>query len=195
MRAPLATLKSAPEVELIGAAVPGTEQKPWLAPIEESELSTAPKNENPAPVEPQPIFGNHLRKIGMTMRTPEKMAFGETKSRGAEVLVGTDISGMPKLYLFSMKRKLKPEQAKSMIEDQFQEDGLRVRKISSMNSRGGVGVMTVLKGLTRGNEEFQAYSFSAGKKGYSHMLILVDSELSRKPARVRQLIDSISASR
>jgi hypothetical protein len=181
-----------PAVELSGTLRQKLNERPWMSlpPAAESK----PRLSNPEPIE-GPLFKNHLRAVGLTMRQPERMVFAETRARGLNVLVGTGQSGQPELILFSGRGKWKPNKTKATLEEQFRHDGLRAKEISKMNSRGGLGTMTVVKGLIRDFDEFQAFAFYAERPKVSHILVLIGRDLSKHPASVRQVIDSISVSR
>lgn len=181
-----------PAVELSGTVRQKLNERPWMSPPIAAE--SKPRPNNPEPIE-GPLFKNHLRAVGLTMRQPERMVFAETRARGLNVLVGTGQSGQPELILFSGRGKWNPNKTKATLEEQFRHDGLRAKEVSKMNSRGGLGTMTVVKGSIRDFDEFQAFAFYAEKPKVSHILVLIGRDLSKHPASVRQVVDSISVSR
>lgn len=187
------TASAPPEVELSGTNEVRRDDRPWLKPL----------NEEPKPVRPRqgaltfgpPVSETHVRRVGLNMRFPDQMAFAETKARGMNVLVGTGKTGKPEFFLFSIKQKMKPTSTKAMLEEQFREEGLRAREVTSMNSKGGIGTLTVVKGTMRDADDFQAFQFSNSKSGYSHVLVMAEEALHKRPAKVRQVVDSISSIR
>lgn len=181
-----------PSVELSGTVRQKLNERPWLSPPPVAE--SRPQPPSPDPVE-TPLFKNHLHAVGLAMRQPERMVFAETRARGLNVLVGTGQSGQPELILFSGRGKWRADKTKATLEEQFRREGLRVKNVSKMNSRGGLGTMTVVKGSIRDFDEFQAFAFYAEKPKVSHILVLIGRDLSKHPASVRQLIDSIKVSR
>lgn len=182
----------APLIELSGTVRQKLSNRPWLAPSPSAEPGARQ-------VVPEPdgksIFASHLKSIGLSMRQPEKMAFAQTRARGLNVLVGTGQTGQPEFILFSNRGKLKQDKTKATLEEQFRSQGLRAKEVTSMNSRGGFGAMTVVKGRIHDSDEFQAFAFHAEQANISHILVLIGPELSRHPASVRQVVDSISSIR
>ncbi len=61
----------------------------------------------------------------------------------------------------------------------------------SYPNKGGFKEMVQFKGSNSDGEEFQAYAFYNEKTGTSHMLLLKERGLSRQPAKVRQIVDSV----
>lgn len=182
----------APLVELSGTVRQKLSDRPWLSP---SPVAEAGGKQNAPEPEGKGVFASHMKSVGLSMRQPEKMAFAETRARGLNVLVGTGQSGQPEFILFSNRGKMKQDKTKATLEEQFRSQGLKAKEVSSMNSRGGFGAMTVVKGHMNDSDEFQAFAFHAEVANVSHILVLIGPELSRHPASVRQVVDSISAIR
>ncbi|MGE3760536.1 MAG: hypothetical protein AB7H97_22410 [Pseudobdellovibrionaceae bacterium] len=182
----------APLVELSGTVRQRISERPWLSPSPVAEPGGRQKAPEP---DGKGVFAAHVKSVGLSMRQPEKMAFAQTRARGLNVLVGTGQTGQPEFILFSNRGKLKQEKTKATLEEQFRSQGLKAKEVTSMNSRGGLGAMTVVKGRINDSDEFQAFAFHAEKANVSHILVLIGPELSRHPASVRQVVDSISAIR
>jgi len=138
---------------------------------------------------------NYLKNFGIKMHLPEDMDFVEAKNEGMTILIGTR-GGKPDFYLASGKEKMTPAQAKAEMQDQFEGSyGLKNIDTSTTTNKNGLGPITQFKGSTRTGEEFQAYYFYNSKSGNSHMLFIADKDLSRQPARTRQLVDSLEYAR
>jgi hypothetical protein len=183
-----------PQAELSGIPSPSQLDRPWVTSGAQEAVASSPPPATPQNLPPS-VSTRYLKRVGLSINLPDSMAFGETKAQGYQVLIGVGESELAEFMLFSIRRKMKPEKVKAILEEQFRDEGLRAKEISKLNSRGGVGVMTVIKGTMRGGQEFQAFAFTNEKSRYSHLLVLADSELRRQPARVRQIVDSITATR
>ncbi|NJM09834.1 MAG: hypothetical protein HC883_02770 [Bdellovibrionaceae bacterium] len=129
------------------------------------------------------------------MHLPEGVDFAEVESDGMTILIGTR-GAKPEFFLSTGKDKVTPEQARAEMQDQFEGSyGLKNINTATVRNRNGIGNITQFKGETRTGEEFQAYYFHNSKTGNSHMLFMVDKDLSRQPARTRQLFDSLEYGR
>ncbi|MBX3021739.1 MAG: hypothetical protein KF799_08700 [Bdellovibrionales bacterium] len=144
----------------------------------------------------QKIARGHLQEVGLDLLLPENMQVGETVDGGTKVLLGASGAGKIGMFLFSLKGKYTADKARAYYEDFFKAD-LKLKpsgKGSPYNSRSGVS-MTVYKGNTAKADEYVAYVFKNPRNGQWHVLFLTDRELSRHPAKIRALVDSIKAVR
>jgi hypothetical protein len=139
----------------------------------------------------------HLKSVGLTMRIPKGMQFSETDDGPIRILTGSNGPKKDGLFLFSAKGNYSASRAFKYIQDYFKDEfSLSESGKPSTYSNGmGFNRMVLFKGSTSQGEEFQAYFFHDPKSGQSHMLILKDSQLSRHPAVIRQLVDSIQSAR
>lgn len=140
---------------------------------------------------------NFLTRAGLKMSIPDGLAFVEETDGDVQVLVGASEAGKPDFYFFSTKGKHKVERAEKYLKDYFADEmTMTVRgKPEVVYNRGSVGEITHFKGSTgRGGGEFQAYFFNSHKASRSHMLVLMNKQFLKAPARVRELVNSIKPS-
>lgn len=136
----------------------------------------------------------HLANVGLSMKLPDNVQFGENNDGPVSVLMGATAAGKVGLYLFTLPNKPSAEKARAYFEDFFKYD-LRLKpsgKGSPYTSRKGVE-MTFFKGRTESGDEYQAFFFKNRNRG--HVLFLTDKALSRHPAAVKSIVDSIQAAR
>lgn len=135
----------------------------------------------------------HLKSVGLEMRMPEGMQFNETNDGPIRILMGSNGPDRTGLYLFSAKGKYSSNRAYQYMKDYFKDEFTLQDSApaTSYPSRTGLQNMTLLKGETSQGEEFQAYFFRDAARNESHLLFLKDDQLSRAPAKVRQIVDSV----
>ncbi len=139
------------------------------------------------------VAKNYLAGSGLKLALPEDDTFIEANNEGMRILMGLK-NGKPDFYLISGRGKMTPERARLEMQDQFGGMGLDKIKQDTLQSRN-LGPTTQFKGVTNDGQEFQAVFFYNSSSGNSHMLFVVDKELSRQPARTRQLFDSLDYDR
>lgn len=135
-----------------------------------------------------------LKKVGLDLKIPENLFFHEEKLGPVQILQGSSQRGKTEFYLFSVKGRYPPARATNFIRDYFIQElrpGARIRSENHV-SRSSFGKMTLLKGSFSRNEEFQAFFFVDTRSNRSNLLMLVDNQLSRQPARVSALVNSLS---
>lgn len=135
----------------------------------------------------------YLKKVGLKMQVPEGVYFLREDDGPIQVLLGANEPGRVNFYLFSMKAKTNSKKAfdyaKKYFEGQF--DLVPKDKGQPYLNKAGFKDMTLSKGVTSLGEEYQAYFFQNPRSKTNHLILLRDKMLSRQPARVRELIDSI----
>lgn len=139
------------------------------------------------------IAKNYLSASSLKMKLPEDYDFTETRNEGMRVLIGMK-DAKPEFYLVSGKQKMTADQARAEMEDQMGAYGLSRIKQDTVNNRS-LGPTTQFKGVTNDGQEFQAIYFYNSATGNSHMLYMMDKDLSRQPARTRQIFDSVEFDR
>ncbi len=92
-----------------------------------------------------------------------------------------------------MKGRYNPDRAVTYMKDYFADEMKITPKGSpqSFYSRGGISDMSQMKGVTNKGGEYQAYFFTSQKGSQSHMLVLMNRQLIRSPARLREIVDSV----
>lgn len=135
----------------------------------------------------------YLKKVNLKMNVPDGFGFAEETDGPVQVLIGASEAGKPDFFLFSAKGKYTVEKVNSYLKQYFADEMTVTPKGTpqSFHSRGGFHDMLQLKGST-GRGEYQAYFFSNTKSGQSHLLFLTNKQFSKAPAKLRELIDSIS---
>lgn len=131
----------------------------------------------------------YLASVDLKMFIPEEMQFTEAKQERMKILIGLR-DNKPELFVASGRQKMTPEQARAELEDQMGAYGLKVSKQDS-NSRPSLGQTTVFKGSTGDGGQFLAEYFYNPSTGNGHMVLMMGQELSRQPARTRQIFDSL----
>ncbi len=136
----------------------------------------------------------YLQRVGMQMEIPEDHRYREAKDGAVDILIGTNASGKEALYLFSFKKKYERSRTEKYLKSYFQDvaDYKTKGGAQKYRGRGGVKEMALFKGVNSDGEEFQAYGFQNSKTGGAHILLLKEKGLSRQPAKVRLIVDSVS---
>jgi hypothetical protein len=98
-------------------------------------------------------------------------------------------SGQDNLYVFAFKDKRDTKKTAKFIKDYFEDVATYPLKESQDYPNKSGLKMVQFKGTNSEGEQYQAYTFSGKKKSF--LLLLKDRELSRHPARVSQVVDSI----
>jgi hypothetical protein len=134
----------------------------------------------------------YLSKVGLTMNVPEGFAFAEETDGPVQVLIGASEPAKMDFYFFSTKGKHPAAKASDYLKQYF-ADEMKVAPRGApqpFNSRSGFKDMTLLKGgSNRG--DYQAFFFTNSKTGNSHMMLILNRNINKSPARVRELVDSI----
>lgn len=135
----------------------------------------------------------YFSKVGLRMTVPDGFAFAEEGDGPVQVLIGASEPGKSDFYFFSVKGKYGVDKVNGYLKQYFADEMTITPKGSpqSFYSKGGFGDMTQLRGGTN-RGEYQAYFFTNGKSNHSHLVMLMNRNLIKSPARVRELIDSIS---
>jgi hypothetical protein len=131
----------------------------------------------------------YLSRVGLQMHIPDDSNFYQTKSPSADILIGSQESGQDNLYVFAFKDKRDTKKTAKFIKDYFEDVATYPLKESQDYPNKSGLKMVQFKGTNSEGEQYQAYTFSGKKKSF--LLLLKDRELSRHPARVRQVVDSI----
>jgi|GEM_PF-5666752 len=153
------------------------------------------KREERAALEAKMVMAKaYLSDSNLKMHLPEDADYSEARNEGMRMLIASK-NGKPEMYVVSGKQKMTPDQARAEMEDQmFGEFGLSNIKQETVNSPN-LGKATQFKGVTKDGQEFQAMFFYNARSGNSHMVFMVDTDLSRQPARTRQVFDSLDYGR
>ncbi len=138
---------------------------------------------------------NYLSRVGLKMNIPDGYAFAEETDGPVQVLVGASEPGKSDFYFFSAKGKFPIDKATAYIKQYFAEDMAVTPKgpPQSFYSRGGFSDMSQLRGMV-GKTEYQAYFFTNTKANQTHLVMIMNKAITKAPAKVRELIDSISRS-
>lgn len=148
----------------------------------------------------QKIVQPYLKAANLEMLFPENTQAGEVSDGNYKILLGASAAGRIGLFFFTgpaPKGKFVPEKQREYLEDFFKNDlKLKVMgtKGTPYNNRNGIA-MTMYKGFTGKTDEYMAYVFKNPSTAQAHIVFLTDKELSRHPAKIRVLVDSIKASR
>ncbi len=136
----------------------------------------------------------YLQRFGLRMNIPEGYTFFEDEDGSVSVLVGSSSPGKPDLFFFSVKGRYNAERAVTYLKDYFADEMKIMPKggPQSYFSRGGFSDMRQMKGVTNKGGEYQAYFFTSQKGANSHMLVLMNRQLIRSPARLREIVDSVA---
>jgi len=134
----------------------------------------------------------YLAKVGLRMNVPDGFAFAEEADGPVNVLIGASEPGKTDFYFFSTKGKYPVDRANAYIKEYFAEEMKVTPKGSptSFYSRGGFSDMTQLRGSS-GKGEYQAYYFTNKQTNQTHLMMVLNRNLNKSPARVRELVDSI----
>lgn len=137
----------------------------------------------------------YFSKVGLAMSVPDGFAFAEELDGPVQVLIGASEPSKMDFYFFSAKGKYPVDKAVAYLKSYF-SDEMKVSTKgtpSSFYSRGGFKDMVQIKGgSSRG--EYSAFFFSNPKSGNSHMLMILNRNINKSPARIRELVDSIRRS-
>lgn len=135
----------------------------------------------------------YLKKYRLGMQIPEGVYFLNEQDGATNVLLGAYEPGKVGIYLFSMRGKVQTKKQTEYLKKFFSEQFSLNVKGAGQNypNRGGFKDMVLYKGVTSAGEEYQAYLFQHPKTKTHHIFFLRDKQLSRQPARVRELVDSI----
>ncbi len=137
---------------------------------------------------------DYLKRFGLRMNIPEGYAFFEETDGPVSVLIGATAPGRNEFYFFSVKGRYNPERATTYLRQYFAEE----MQISprgapqSFYSRGGFSDMSQMRGVTNKGGEYQAYFFTSNKGSLSHMMVLMNKQLIKSPARLREIVDSLA---
>lgn len=136
---------------------------------------------------------DYLIKNGLQMNLPTGHVYYQDKDGPVDILIAADGPGKENLFLFSVKGKFAADKAPKYIKDYFEDTAQYNMKGDGQSypNKGGFKEMVQFKGSNSDGEEFQAYAFYNEKTGTSHMLLLKERGLSRQPAKVRQIVDSV----
>ena len=122
----------------------------------------------------------YLKKARIAMSVPEATHFKNDKG----LLVGQNAEGKQDFFFFNATEK--PNLKKHFPKIQQKSEQVYFNK-------GGFKNMKLYKGMTNDGDEFQAYHFQHPKTKKHHVLFLKDARLSKQPAKVRALVDSMRA--
>lgn len=176
---------------------PAYQGKTWAQPAATKltpQQEEARKNSEKAQTEARmAVAKNYLSSSRIKLALPEEDTFVEARNEGMRILIGLK-NGKPDFHLISGHAKMTAEQARREMEDQLGGLGLSNIKQDTVQNRN-LGPTTQFKGVTNDGQEFQAVFFYNSSTGNSHMLYMMDKELSRQPARTRQLFDSLDVER
>jgi hypothetical protein len=136
---------------------------------------------------------DYLKGARLKMFLPEELEYARNKNEGMEMLMGVR-DGKPELMIAYGRQKMTPDQARHELEDQMGFYGVDITKQDTANNRN-LGPTTTFKGRTKDGEDVQAEYFYNPKTGNSHMVLMMGRELSRQPARTRQIFDSLNYER
>ncbi len=138
---------------------------------------------------------NYLSKVGLKMNIPDGYAFAEETDGAVEVLVGASEPGKSDFYFFTAKGKYPVDKANAYIKSYFGDESPVTPKGNpqSFYSRGGFSDMSQMRG-NAGKSEYQAYFFTNPKANHTHLVMIMNRAIIKAPAKVRELIDSISRS-
>lgn len=138
----------------------------------------------------------YLAKVGLRMNVPDGFAFAEETDGPVQVLIGASEPGKTDFYFFSTKGKYPVDRANGYLKDYFSEEMKVTPKGSpqAFTNRGGFPDMSQLRGHS-GRGEYQAFFFTNSKSNQTHLLMVLNRNLNKSPARVRELIDSIGRAR
>lgn len=138
----------------------------------------------------------YLEKFKLRMNVPDGYTFFTEEDGPVSVLIGSSSPGKNDLFFFSVKGRHKAERAVTYLKDYF-ADEMKIQPKGAPQtfySRGGLTDMNQMKGVTNKGGEYQAYFFTHQKRSHSHLLVLMNRQLIRSPARLRELVDSVAKS-
>jgi hypothetical protein len=140
---------------------------------------------------------DHLKTVHLNMKLPDGMQFHATQEGAIKILMGAGRPDKVGFYLFTADGKFPFDKAQQALKDYFQgEMALKTNgQGSSYDNRGGFQDGTLIKGNTDKGDEFQSYFFRDPSSNKTHMVMLIDKDLGKHPAQVRQIFDSIHSSR
>ncbi len=135
----------------------------------------------------------YLERVGIKMRVPDGFSFAEESDGNVQILMGASEPMKVDFYVFSAQGKYPLDRAMTYLKQYFADTHSVAPKGAPqpVRSRGSVSNMMVIKGLA-GKSEFQAYFFINKKTDQTHLLMLMNRNLLKAPARVRELVDSIN---
>lgn len=140
---------------------------------------------------------DYLARHGLKMNIPDDYAFFEEADGPVSVLVGASAPGRNDLFFFSVKGRYNADRATSYLRE-YMADEMKITpkgSAQSFYSRGGFSDMSQMRGVTNKGGEYQAYFFTSKKGSESHMLVLMNKQLIKSPARLREIVDSVSRAR
>lgn len=135
----------------------------------------------------------YLKGAHLKMFLPDDMDYVKNKNEGMELLMAVH-DGRPELFVAYGHQKMTPEQARHEIEDQMGFYGVNITTQDTASTRN-LGAATTFSGKTKDGEEVQAQFFYNPATGMSHMVLMMGRELTRQPARTRQIFDSLDFER
>lgn len=140
---------------------------------------------------------DYLARTGLKMDLPEGYAFFEDTDGPVNVLVGQSAPGKNDFFLFSVKGRYNPDRAITYLKDYLADDMKLTPKggHQAFFSRGGFSDMSQMRGVTNKGGEYLAYFFTSGKGAQSHMLVLMNKQITKVPARLREIVDSVTKAR
>lgn len=134
----------------------------------------------------------YLAKVGLALNLPENHRFREIKDGAVDILIGTNLDGQEAFYMFTFKKKSEPSKVQKYIQSYFREEGeYKSGAGQPYRNRAGLKDLIVFKGKNSEGVDFQTYTFHDAKLGRSYALLLKEKNLSRQPAKVRLIVDSM----
>jgi hypothetical protein len=135
----------------------------------------------------------YLQKAGVKMNVPDDHRYRESKDGSVEILIGTNSDGKEDFYMFTFNKKSEPVKMQKYVATYFADQAEYKMKGKPETHRNRLGLkdLMLFKGTNSDGEEFQAYSFINSKANRSHIVLLKEKDLSRQPAKIRLVVDSM----
>lgn len=135
---------------------------------------------------------DYLTRVGLAMNVPEGFAFAEESDGPVQVLIGASEPGKMDFYFFSTQGKFPPDRAAGYLKAYFADEMKITPKGNPQpfSNRSGFKDMSLLKGGSP-KGDYQAFFFVNNKTNQSHLMVILNRNINKSPARVRELVDSI----
>lgn len=132
------------------------------------------------------ITDAYLSKTGLEIKLPESIQYAVLPDGASETLIGVEPSGRIALYVFSGRGKF---EVRNHVQDVLKDFGVKLApKGAPYRARSGTELW-VYKGDASMGYDYQAYLFKSKKT--QNAVVLMDKGLSRHPAAIREVVESI----
>jgi len=130
---------------------------------------------------------------GLRMRIPDGYSFYQDSDGPVQVLVGSSEPGKRDFYFFATKGKYPAARGGQYLKDYFADEFvIKVNgKPQNFLNRSAYNEMIQFKAMTERGVEVQAFFFFDAKLNETCMLVLMNKNLSRQPARIKEIVDSL----